>query len=82
MELFQRIFMQAIIDGKIQVAFHNADHTIAEVIDGICYQALAKICAIIQNDRLSDEECFLKIEEIVCVLEEIGADCGTRHDFG
>ena len=82
MELFQNIFLQAVMDGKVQVVFHCGEQTVAEVMENICFQTLAKIKGIVQNESLSDKECFLKIEEIVCALEEIGADCGTRHDFG
>ena len=82
MELFQEIFAQAVISGKIQIAFHDGEQTIAEILDSTCYQALARIKAIIQDDSLSDRECFEKIEEIVCVLEKIGISCGCRHDFG
>lgn len=82
MELFEEIFTQAISSGKIQVTFRGMEDTVAEVMDRICYQTIAKIKAVIQDDSLSDRECFAKIEEIVCALEEIGINCGSRHDFG
>ena len=47
-----------------------------------CDQALCRIRDILWDDALNDAECFLKIEEIVQVLEEIGSDGGSRHDFG
>lgn len=47
-----------------------------------CYQALKKIKAIIDDDSLDDKECFMRIEEVICVLEEVGSGGGTRHDFG
>ena len=31
--------------------------------------------------RLSDADCFSRIEAIVKVYEAIGADGGARHDF-
>lgn len=54
----------------------------AALVDKISYQALLKIKMIIEDDSLSDAECFDKIEEIVVVLEEIGSSGGVRHDFG
>ena len=48
----------------------------------ICYEALGKIKAILEDDSLSDRECFQQIEEIVNVFESIGSSCGSRHDFG
>ena len=47
-----------------------------------CYQALRKIQAIIQDDTLEDAVCFMRIEEIVCIMEEIGVSGGSCHDFG
>ena len=82
MQLFQEILAQAINDGKLQIVFQCGEQTVSEITERICYQTLAKIKAIIQDDSLSDPECFAKIEEIVCALEEIGVHCGSRHDFG
>ena len=48
-----------------------------EVFEQRCYQALATI-----KNILEDKECFVEIEKIVCVLEELDSDCGIRHDFG
>ena len=48
----------------------------------VCYQAICKIRAILDDDSLSDPECFMKIEEIVNVLEDMGSGGGCRHDFG
>ena len=76
------IITQAIATGKIQVSFEGIDCTVAEVVEGECFQAIQKIKAILADDTLDDPECFYKIEEIVCVLEEMGSDGGNRHDFG
>ena len=38
--------------------------------------------AVIHDDSLTDNECFMKIEEIICVFEALGSNGGTRHDFG
>ena len=37
---------------------------------------------ILDDDSLDDATCFQKIEEIVCVFEEMGFNGGSRHDFG
>ena len=47
-----------------------------------CYIVLERIKAILEDDSLDDKDCFEKIESIVCLFEEIGSDCGARHDFG
>lgn len=51
------------------------------VMENECYIALKKIREIIRNEKLDDESCFYKIEEIVCFFESKGIDCGGRHDF-
>lgn len=45
-------------------------------------RALLRIRDILADDSLSDGTCFWKIEAIVSLLEELGVDCGGRHDFG
>lgn len=47
-----------------------------------CMAALGRIREILADDRLEDPECFDRIERIVCEMESLGLDCGTRHDFG
>ncbi|MBS5660480.1 MAG: hypothetical protein KHW79_04285 [Clostridiales bacterium] len=52
------------------------------IIQSESYQALQKIKAVIHDDSLTDNECFMKIEEIICIFEALGSNDGTRHDFG
>lgn len=66
----------------MQVIFPDMEVDPAQIVEGRCYLALQKIKAIIEDDSLEDEECFAKIEEIVCVFEEMGSNGGGRHDFG
>lgn len=47
-----------------------------------CYKSLEEIRDIIKNNTLEYEECFIKIEKIVCLLEDIGSSGNERHDFG
>ena len=53
-----------------------------ENVDSESYRALQKIKAVINDDNLTDSECYMKIEEIICILESLGISSGTRHDFG
>ena len=82
MELYKEILTHALMNGEVQISFHGREPDIAKIVECVCYQALEKIKAIIEDDSLEDDECFMKIEEIVCALEEIGSGGGTRHDFG
>ena len=42
---------------------------------------LEEIKEIIQNENLSDEDCFEKVEKIVAVFENHNINTGGRHDF-
>ena len=81
MDLYKEILSHALMQGEVKITFSGDVCDIAKIVEGKCYQALQKIKAIIQDDSLTDKECFMKIEEIVCVLESVGSDGGFRHDF-
>ena len=78
MELLSHILAQ----GEVQITFPQQNEPFTQIVEGQCYQALCKIKAIIEDDRLNDSECFQKIEEIIRAFEEIGSGAGIRHDFG
>lgn len=80
MELYQEIPAHALAYGEVRVVFPKTD--LAAITEGVCYKALQTIKAIIEDESLEDEACFMKIEEIVCTLEQIGSSGGRRHDFG
>ena len=80
MELWQEILRKEIKRSKKNGT--SEEEYIRGVIDSVSYRALKSIKEIIEDKSLSDAECFMKIEKIVCVLEEIGSDGGARHDFG
>ena len=44
-------------------------------------RALRQIRDILADDTLDDPACFARIEAIVSLLEDLGIDCGERHDF-
>lgn len=57
------------------------DSILKEVIESRCYKTLILIKQLIDDENLSDKDCFFKIEEILCTLERNGIFC-DRHDFG
>ncbi|MBR7142847.1 MAG: hypothetical protein IKD06_04850 [Clostridia bacterium] len=63
-------------EGKI------TESDIEKLFEKECYAVLERIKVILEDDSLDDKECFEKIESLVCLFEEIGNDCGARHDFG
>ena len=82
MDLWKEILIRSLQSEKTDIEFTNFNINAREIVEMRCYLALQKIKAIIDDDSLLDKECFKQIEEIVCVLEDIGSGGGTRYDFG
>lgn len=82
MELCKEVLIHAIQESEMLVFFPGLHVDAAEIVKLKCYQVLNEIKAIIKDDSLNDEECFMKIEKIVCALESVGSNGGNRHDFG
>jgi len=80
MDLYEEILAHALTHADITVTFPAIN--ISQIVEGICYKTLKRIKAIIEDDSLEDNECFMRIEEIICEFEAIGSDGGNRHDFG
>ena len=79
--LYQQILTQICAKEKIEVSFPNLTLDAEALVHDTCYQILQRIAEIIRDDTLEDPECFMKIEEIVCLFEQHGLNAGTRHDF-
>lgn len=82
MELYKEILLHALSQEPMSILFPQLQITAEQLIESVCYRALQRIKAIIEDDSLTDESCFLKIEEIINTLEDIGLYAGPRHDFG
>lgn len=81
MELHEEILSKILIESVSKALSANCVN-FEEAIRNKSYKALIEIKNIIEDDSLEDDECFMKIEEIVRVFESIGSDGGNRHDFG
>lgn len=82
MDLYKEILVSVLANENIHVTFPNLQIDTEKIVESTCYQALCKIKLILEDDSLDDEQCFMKIEEILCILEDIGSNGGIRHDFG
>ncbi len=80
MELYEQMLLK-ILDHQTELSSVDSQE-LKERFNSECYRALQKIQEILKDDTLDDNQCFYKIEEIICVFESIGSGCGTRHDFG
>ena len=81
MELHEEFLSKILLE---QVSREVATHCayFEKSVQNECSGALVEIKKIIEDDSIEDDECFIKIEEIVRVFESIGSDGGSRHDFG
>lgn len=82
MEIYAEILAHFLSKQKAQILFPNLQFNAAEIVAQQSYLTLCQIKSIIADGTIDDAECFQRIEEIVCALEEIGVDGGGRHDFG
>lgn len=82
MELYKEILVHILQSQDVCVTFPDLPIDAEQLAEMVCYEALRRIKAVIEDDSLEDSGCFAKIEEIVCILEQIGSDGGSRHDFG
>ena len=81
MDLYKEILSNILEKEECRVIFPNVEGSFPQLVEMKSYEMLKKIQEIIRNDELGDEDCFMKIEEIICLFEQNGCECGTRHDF-
>ena len=82
MELYKELLRRILKEENVSISFPNLNVNLNELLESRCYQALCEIKRIVEDDSLDDEACFMKIEEIICTLEDLGSSGGSRHDFG
>ncbi len=80
MELWQQIFCNMLQNEEMEIRFPQAPDMV-DMLNSRCYRLLEKIHYIIKDGCVSDEECFMKIEEILVAFEDMGISGGDRHDF-
>ena len=78
MLLFEEILLEKWKEHSICFTAESCE----KIVEQESYKALQKIKAVLEDDSLDDPECFMKIERIIRIFEEIGSDGGNRHDFG
>ncbi len=72
-ELISKLLSETIIE-IINMSMDDFGEKITEA----SVEILGKIVEIVKSEEFDD---FSAMEEIVCVLEESGINCGGRHDF-
>ena len=77
MDLHEKILLESIAKDVIP----SLQIDWSRLIELKSYQTICRIHEIVSDDRLDDPECFHRIEEIVCSLDDLGIGGGGRHDF-
>lgn len=80
MELWRELLISGLQNENNNLDYID-DKILKEITESRCYQVLLQIKQTIEDERLSDQDCFVKIEKIICTLEENKIFC-NRHDFG
>ena len=68
MKLYEDILVRLLEKQTIKVEFPQFTECAAKITESICYNALNDIVFILKDETLTDKDCFLKIEEIICNL--------------
>lgn len=81
MDLYKELLIKALKDQEIKVTLSSQSLNLENLVELKSYALLEEIKLIIQNEALNDNECFLKIEEIINLFQRNNIDTGLRHDF-
>ncbi len=81
MELYKEILINVLEKQRAEVFFPDLKISAKEIVELTCYKVLKEIKAVLEDSSLEDDECFEKIEEIVCIFERNCGGIECRHDF-
>lgn len=85
MELYYEILAEALAECLIPYILRYIkdykNFSVDEMVKDRCYMALKDIRDIIRDDRLNDEQCIEKIDDILAILELNGINTSPRHDY-
>ena len=79
MELWRELLISGLQNESCKIDYIN-DDIIKDIIKSNSYKVLLEIKNILDDVKLTDRECFIIIEQIICVLERNNIFC-DRHDF-
>ena len=82
MELYKELLIKVLEKQKVEVNFPNLEVDAKKIVELKSYQALMQIKEVIEDYSLEDDECFERIEKIICIFEDTCGSKSSRHDFG
>ena len=81
MEQALKALAKLLIDQGAAVRIDCGEWDLNRLMESRCWNALAEIRAVLNDETLEDPECFRRIEQIVGICEDLGPGGGSRHDF-
>ena len=81
MDLYKQILIRVLEKQKAEVYFPDLKSSATDIVESTCYKALSEIKAVLEDSTLEDDECFERIERIVCIFEENCGSLSYRHDL-
>ena len=79
-KLYEEILEYVRYNQELYEEYPHLKKDAKEIVQLQCYRALNKIKKTLEKEWLDDETCFMRVEEIICALEDIGSGGGLRHD--
>ena len=79
MELWRELLISGLQNETCKIDCLN-DNVVKDIIKNKSYEVLLKIKKILDDEKLTDRDCFIIIEKIICELAENNIFC-DRHDF-
>ena len=80
MELWKELLISGLQNESHKLDCIN-DNVLKQIVESECYKVLLLIKQTVDDETLSDNDCFIKIEQILRLLEQNKIFC-DRHDFG
>ena len=80
MELWRELLISGLQNENYKLDCID-DKTLKDIVESRIYQVLLQIKQTIEDESLLDQDCFIKIEKIICTLEANKIFC-DRHAFG
>ena len=74
------VLVKLLIDRGAAVRIDCGGADLEALVQDRCWQALAEIRAVLDDEKLDDPGCFWRIEQIVRICEALGLG-SSRHDF-
>ena len=80
MKMCAELLANLLSEENAQIVFPQFEKDLKTIVESECYTMLEQIQSVLMDDSLDDQDCFLKIEEIICAFEKHKLSVGFRHD--